>query len=388
MRILFYTTSYFAKHGGSIQSIELHKHLKEFPVIEAIEVFPKVHERIAVDRNMKINFRDNLRNFGFLQAFSFFRRNKFYLKALSTKIKKFKPDVVLIRVDSNFLQIGYLRKKFPDLIICAQINGSPFDESYKNIAFKKYFLKLQYKAYLKTDLNIFISEYSRKNIMGPCFKDDNNIVIHNGTNVSKFYPISNKKDLRANLGYPENAFIFGYIGTLDHHKKMGILLNSFYDLQKKYENLFLVIIGDGPAFKKIKKSIDLLSLGSKTSLSGWLNHKDINEHINCFDVAIHHYANPYMNPLKIFEYLSAGLPVIAPDIPSVRNSFKVGEDLLITMANEDSLMSKMEAIMNNPVLKSQLSNKQDLIKKVENNFTWHKYAERILTSIQRIQRRS
>ena len=384
MRILFYTTSYFAKHGGSIQSIELHRHLKKFSAVEAIEIFPKEHERLAVHKKRKITLRETLRRSGLFQMLSFFRRNRFYLKGLTRKIEEFKPDVLLIRIDSNFLQIGILKKRFPNLIICAQVNGSPFDETYKNIAFKKYFLQLQYKAYLQTDLNIFISDYSRKNIMGLDFNVIKNIVVHNGTNVNKFYPISNKKDLRLDLGYPEDAFIFGYIGTLDHHKKMEILVNSFYELQKKYKNLFLIIIGDGPAFSKIKQKINDLSLTDKTSLPGWLSHKVINAHINCFDVAVHHYANPYMNPLKIFEYLSAGLPVIAPNIPSIENSFTMDEDLLITKADEDSLKLKMERIMNDKILRTKLSNKQDLIKKVENNFTWHKYAERILNNLQKL----
>ncbi|SKB36637.1 Glycosyltransferase involved in cell wall bisynthesis [Salegentibacter holothuriorum] len=384
MRILFYTTSYFAKHGGSIQSIELHRHLKKFSAVEAIEIFPEKHERLAVHKKGKITFRDILRRSGLFQTLSFFRRNRFYLKGLTKKVEEFKPDVLLIRIDSNFLQISILKKKFPNLLICAQINGSPFDENYKNIAFKKYFLQLQYKAYLKTDLNIFISDFSRKNIMGLDFNPNKNIVVHNGTNVAKFFPISNKNDLRLKLGYPKGAFIFGYIGTLDHHKKMEILINSFYDLQKKHENLFLIIIGDGPAFNKIKQRINYLSLTDKTSMSGWLNHKNINAHINCFDVAVHHYANPYMNPLKIFEYLSAGLPVIAPNIPSIQNSFKTDEDLLITRANEDSLKLEMERIMNDDVLRTKLSNKQNLIKKVENNFTWDKYAERILNNLQKL----
>lgn len=385
MRILFYTTSYFAKHGGSVQSMELHRHLKDFAAVRAVEVFPQRDERIILQDN-RTTFRDKLRNFSFLQILSFFRRNRFYLKSLTAKIESFKPDVIIIRIDSNFLQINYLRKKFPNLTICAQINGSPFDEAYKNIAFKNYFLKLQRKAYLKSDLNIFISEYSRKSIMGSTFKWDNNVVIHNGTNVSKFYPISNKRSLRLKLGYPEDSFIFGYIGTLDHHKKMEILFNAFYQLQKKYEHLFLVIIGDGPAFKNISKSISSFGLENKVIMSGWLNHKDINEHINCFDVAVHHYANPYMNPLKIFEYLSAGLPVIAPNIPNIRTAFKDGLDLLITKADEESLIANMEYIMNNDEIRTQLSNKQNLIKEVRNNYTWHKYAERILNNLKTAQR--
>ena len=50
-------------------------------------------------------------------------------------------DVLLMQMDSNFLQIKKLKKEFPELLIATQINGSPFDEPFKNIFLKKYFKK-------------------------------------------------------------------------------------------------------------------------------------------------------------------------------------------------------------------------------------------------------
>ena len=278
-----------------------------------------------------------------------------------------------------------LVKHFPELKICTQINGSPFDEPFRNIAFKEKFRTLQRKAYQKADLNIFISDYSRKAIMRESLDQTRDLVIHNGTDIQKFYPLNNKKKLRESLNYPKKSFIIGYIGTLDHHKKLEILIEVFYDLLRGFPDLRLVIIGDGPAMPRLKQKVSVLKLGEKVLLRGWVKHENINKHLNCFDLAVHHYANTYMNPLKIFEYLSAGLPVIAPAIPSVQKMFKDGGDLLLTSPERSDLKNHLFRLITDKKLRNKLSNKQHLIKSLESDFTWRKYTERIVEAMKNIK---
>ncbi len=210
------------------------------------------------------------------------------------------------------------------------------------------------------------------------------IVIHNGTDVEKFYPIQNKTKLRESLAYNPQNFILGYVGTLDYHKKLDILIKAFADFSHNREEAVLVIIGDGPAYKEIEALIIKMNLKNRIFLEGWVDHEKINDHINCFDIAVHHYANAYMNPLKVFEYLSAGVPVIAPNIPSINAYFKNGRDLLITSGTQKDIYDKIIFLYNNPAKRIELSNKEAIIKKMENNFTWKNYSNRILSHIQKI----
>jgi len=383
MRLLYYSTSYYANHGGSIQSIEFYKQLDKIDKVEEKSIFPlSIKKEIyAATAGNRRGFKKLLKAVPLFQVAFFYRRSGFYIKALEKKIQEFKPDILFIQIDSNFLQIHYLKEKFPGLKICTQINGSPFDEPFSNIAFKSKFQKLQYKAYQKCDLNIFISDYSRKSIMGEHLDKKRDIVIHNGTDTEKFFPLNDKQNLRKALNYPVEPFIIGYIGTLDHHKKLEILIEAFFDLKGEFSNLILVIIGDGPAMPKLKLTVAKLSLKEKVLFLGWLKHENINKHLNCFDLAVHHYANTYMNPLKIFEYLSAGLPVIAPRIPSVERMFKDGEDLLLTTAEKGELKRNLFNLITDDNLRNKLSNKQHLIGSIESNFTWKKYAERIVAAM-------
>lgn len=382
MRILYYSTSYYADHGGSIQALELYSYLDKIDLIDAKSIFPSKKKNEIIENKGGAGFlKRNLKVFPLLQVFSFYRRNSFYLKELEKKILEFKPDVLLMQIDSNFLQIHNLKKKFPDLKICTQINGSPFDESFINILCKKRFLEIQRMAYEASDLNIFISDYSRRSIMGDYVNKDRDVVIHNGTDTKKFFPLKNKINLRKMMGYSASSFIIGYIGTLDYHKKLEILIDAFADLKGDFEKLRLVIIGDGPAMSKLKLYVKKLKIEDTVKFKGWVEHKNINEHLNCFDVAVHHYANAYMNPLKVFEYLSSGLPVIAPNIPSVKEIFKDKEDLLLTNSNKEDLKENLNSLIRDKDLRFKLSNKQHLIVSLKNEFTWERYAKRVVEVI-------
>lgn len=389
MRLLYYSTSYYANHGGSIQSIEFFRQLDNMKLVEAKSIFPsEVKKEIGGKAKVSYRLKDKLKKIPLFQVALFYRRNAFYLKELKKRINEFQPDILLMQIDSNFLQIHQIKKSFPALKICTQINGSPFDEPFRNIGFKDKFRKLQRTAYQEADLNIFISDYSRKSIMGEHLNEKRDVVIHNGTDTDKFYPIKNKQELRKTLNYPETSFIIGYIGTLDYHKKIEILVEAFFDLWKDNSSLKLVIIGDGPAMPKLRKKVHSLKLESVVVFKGWIKHEFMNEHLNCFDLAVHHYANTYMNPLKIFEYLSAGLPVIAPAIPSVKSMFKDGEDLLLTSPNKVDLKTNLKKLITNDEMRSKLSNKQHLIKDLENNFTWKKYTDRIICEMKKLVKNS
>jgi len=381
MRFLYYSTSYYANHGGSIQSIEFYKQLDNQKDVSEKAIFPVVALKGNSKSNSKFSIRTFLRKIPLLQVLFFYRRNSFYFNKLVKKIKEFDPDVIFIQIDSNFLQIKRLKKRFPKLVICNQINGSPFDEPFKNIAYKHKFLDLQLKAYLHSDLNIFISDFSRKRIMGKHINLDRDVVIHNGTDPNKFFPIDGTEELKIKWNYPLDKFIIGYIGTLDFHKQLGVLIDAFNELIQQQSNLYLVIIGDGPALTKLTDKVKDLGLTTKVELRGWIQHDQINENLNCFDLAIHHYANTYMNPLKIFEYLSAGLPVIAPDIPSVRSVFHDREDLLITGSSYEEVRNAINEVITNQNLREKLSNNQHLIHEIEGNYTWKKYTERIIAKI-------
>ena len=285
-------------------------------------------------------------------------------------------------MDSNFLQIKKIKEEFPNLKICCQINGSPFDEFYGNIWYRNFLIKKQTLSYSISDMNFFISEFSRNRIMGSNLNSKRDKIVYNGTDIKKFFPIEKKENLKAKLNYPNDKLILGYIGTLDFHKKIIRLIEAFAEVEKDNE-VFLVIIGDGPAFSAIQNYIRKNKLTGVVKLRGWVDHHLINEHLNCFNIGVHHYANHYMNPLKIYEYLAIGLPVIAPDIPSVNSQFENGEDLLITTNTKQNLVEDILKLVKSKDLRNKLSNSGLRNNKIQ-KYTWENYTLNVLNYIKAI----
>ena len=379
MKHLYYSTAYYADHGGSIQSIEFFKNLEDQKGVENVKIFPTTKNFINTQLRSQDHFRSSLKKIPLVQVLFFYRRNRKHLIEIEGFINEYRPDVVILQIDSNFLQIDYLKSKFPEILIATQVNASPFDEPFKNISFKKFFQQKQRDMYAKSDLNIFISSFLRERVMGDNLNIDRDVVVHNGTDTSKFYPISDTEKLRDKHNYPQSKILIGYIGTLDFHKKLGLLLKAFIPVSKMYTNAQLIIIGHGPAVEDLKDSIRELGLIENVTLKGWVNHDEMNEHLNCFDIAIHHHANDYMSPLKIFEYLASGLPVIAPNIPAVREIFVEDKDLVFTNATEEDISENICSLIMDEEKRRYLEEIGPKI--IKERLTWQSYTKKIVEEL-------
>lgn len=379
LRILYYSYAFVARHGGRLHSEAFLKESRLHPVVEEIMPFPKPEREFGITER-EDGFLNNLKNNGFLKPFFFMRRNYLSLKRIIPVIEEFKPNILHIRVDSNFLIIEKLKQKFPHMVITTEVNASPFDENLENIAFKSRFEKIERRCLQISHANFFISNVLRMSIMKtPNFSRD--YVVHNGVD-SRFFT---EKD---NFLIKNKAKItFGYIGTIDYNKNLIKLIEAFEKVSYRYEKqVYLLIIGDGPHFEKLKEYIFNKKLEGKVECTGWVEHNYIPEYLKKIDIAIHHSAKPYMSPLKLFEYLAAGKAVIAPDIPSIKEVFGDTE-LIFVKKDLSDLAEKMLFLLKNEELRLELSSKAK--EKVFNNFQWKNNAEKILEVMQqKVQEKS
>jgi glycosyltransferase involved in cell wall biosynthesis len=129
-----------------------------------------------------------------------------------------------------------------------------------------------------------------------------------------------------------------------------------YELIKKVAERFstgsVVVIGKTSvdATQKIK----LLDGVPNIHRLGRKAYADLPAYCAAFDVAL----NPFeiseltlaANPLKVREYLAAGLPVVSTDIPEVR----VLDDVLVGV-NHDDFISKIETALAKPKMRAAVS---------------------------------
>lgn len=129
-----------------------------------------------------------------------------------------------------------------------------------------------------------------------------------------------------------------------------------YELIKKvaehFSNGSVVLIGKVAVDAEVK--IKLLDGTANVHLLGRKPYADLPAYCRAFDVAL----NPFeineltlaANPLKVREYLAAGLPVVSTDIPEVH----VLNDCLVGVDHED-FISKIEVALAKPKSREEIS---------------------------------
>lgn len=376
LSILYYSLVNFSNHGGSNHARQFLKHARQNPSVFVINIFPDFkHEPSKFKESpWKIFFR--LR---FFLIARFFNRQRHHYKDLIKVIEKHNPDVLIIRPDHNFLQIGALKRKFPSLLICVEINSSSFDESYKKIPFLDLFKKLEKRVYQNSDLNFFVSESLRDGILGREIDSKRDFIVYNGTDPEKFEKTQPSESYKTMLGILPNQLVIGYMGTLDFLKRIDLLIDSFARLKADHPNVFLLIIGDGPDRERAEHLIDFYKLRNSTLISGWIDYNQVTDYLFAVDIAVHHFANSYNCPLKIFDYLASGIPTVSPNIPFIKNNFINDYHLLITEPTPEAISSTIQKLIDYPELAQKISVQGK--KHVLDNFTWKKNADFIVSKI-------
>ncbi|WP_299702406.1 glycosyltransferase family 4 protein [uncultured Pontibacter sp.] len=382
LKILYYSTAYTASHGGSNHSKAFVKFAKENAAVSEVNIFPSHRSPILQVKNNSSVFKNKLLSSKLLLPFRLYKRNKLNIQSLYSAIDQYKPNVLVVRMDNNFFQLKHVKLKYPNLILVTEVNGSSFDESFKNIVFKSYFQNKEKEAFSLCDLNFFVSSFLRDRVMGDMINYSRDLVNHNGFDDTLFVKVENDKSNKEALGIAKDMKVIGYLGTLDLHKKMHLFIDAYAKVSKVHKNVVALVVGGGPALEEIESYVGNKGLSDKFYFTGQVEHKDVHKYLKAFDVAVHHAANDYMSPLKIFEYLALQLPVIGPDIPAVREIFEDRKHLLLTAPTVSDIEEKISLLLNHSELAYSIAKNGN--EYVKANFTWRENVERVIGAIQKI----
>ena len=76
--------------------------------------------------------------------------------------------------------------------------------------------------------------------------DNSTIVLHNAISFDRFKNVySNKEQIRALLGIPNDAFVIGNVGAFVETKNHAFLIEVFIEVLKNNKNAFLLLVGSG-----------------------------------------------------------------------------------------------------------------------------------------------
>ena len=162
---------------------------------------------------------------------------------------------------------------------------------------------------------------------------------------------------------PARPFTVGFVGTLKPWHGTAVLVDAFAGLAASDPAARLQLVGHGPQADALARQARQLGLAHRVELAGGLAPERIPAALQEFDVAVAPYDDPeqdYFSPLKVFEYLAAGLPIVASDVGQLRELLDVdGEPagLLVPPGDPAALRQALCVLAQDAALRHRLGNR-------------------------------
>ena len=174
------------------------------------------------------------------------------------------------------------------------------------------------------------------------------LVVPNGVDARALARLPGRSEARRALGLPQDAFITGFAGALRPWHGVEHAIAAIAEMPAPHH---LAIAGDGSLRRELTRRAEELGAGDRVSWLGHLAHSRMPGFLAALDVAIAPYpALPgfSFSPLKVFEYLAAGVPTVASDIGQLRPLLAGGRGQLVTPGDPRELARACERVRRDP----------------------------------------
>lgn len=188
-----------------------------------------------------------------------------------------------------------------------------------------------------SDRVVAVTEGLREDLANMGVRVEKLLVAHDAADPLRFQLGETKAASRRALGLPEDAVLAVYVGRFYPEQGIATLMAA----AEKLKNAKAVFVGgEGECRNGI--------------FAGRVRHAEVPRWLHAADLAVMPYVGTslhvsrHASPMKLFEYLAAGLPVISSDLPSVREVLTEEAGVFVTPDDPAALAAAIDALAADP----------------------------------------
>lgn len=182
----------------------------------------------------------------------------------------------------------------------------------------------------------------------------------------------------------EGRKVIGFVGGFYPWHGLPLLIEAYSQVSKRIPDSVLFLIGEGPEKEKIQKMVNRLGLRERVIFTGSVEHGELPAYISQFTVGVMPDSNDYGSPMKIFEYMAAGKPVVVPDYAPLLDVIEDGRQGYVFKKNSvDSLCDALIRVLDgDEVAKKMGAHARRLIEEERN---WERNASLVLANLEKAE---
>ena len=240
--------------------------------------------------------------------------------------------------------------------------------------------KMEKESYPKLDLVIantpFMKTWAEE--MGA----KNVIVIPQGVDTNIMKNLPKDKELQKKYNINDNDKVVMYLGSILSHSGLDVIFDDMGKILKEIPEFKLLVVGDGPDLERLKQQSKRLEIYEKIIFTGFVPYKEVPRFCSLADLCINPFRmdgkyafNDKLTPVKFFDFLSCGKPVLATPLQGTLYDFPKESNTII-YESLDLFTGKMIELLKNDSLDEIGKRGREFVGK---NFTWDSVTRKMLS---------
>jgi glycosyltransferase involved in cell wall biosynthesis len=285
-----------------------------------------------------------------------------------------RPDLIYARDAWLAWPYAALRRRL-NVPLFLEVNAvlSLEKETYGEAAFIPLARRIEREMFLASDRVLPVSDALVEPIVRLGGDPSRVVVTPNAVDAELFSPPANGPER------PEGTFVVGAVNSMRAYHGMGTLLRAAARLRGEIAGLRLLLIGDGAQREPMRALAAELGIADRVEFTGVVAHEEVARRLRACDVCASPNEgdlNQYNCPMKLYEYMSMKIPVVASrwgEIPRIVEDGVTG--LLHAPGDPDSLAAALRAVWSDP--RAARARAQTAWSRVQSK-TWRAIARRVL----------
>ncbi|GAC1320637.1 MAG: glycosyltransferase family 4 protein [Thermoleophilaceae bacterium] len=289
----------------------------------------------------------------------------------------FAPEVVYERL-SLFGTAGHRLARATGALHVLEVNSLPAQEErrWRGLRLENLARQRQDRVLRSADLRVAVSDELAVELrrLAPWGATH---VLPNGVDAEAFRHLPRRREARTQFDLPRDAHLLGFVGSLRPWHGVELAIEALGAIPDGV----LVVAGDGPVRGWLEGLARDRGVAERVRWLGQVPHDRIPALLAALDIAL----LPYpaldgfsFSPLKLYEYLAAGVPVIASDIGQVRPLLEGGRlGQLVAPGDPAALALALERTLLDPAAARSVAAKAR--EAVLDDHSWDRRAQQLTT---------